>query len=186
MNTAATDGYLRRLQKQLKDTGVGKFVNKMPTSVQEASKTLIVAKSSAVYRGLQHVVQLSDFLARYVMIEHATSVKKQPQNIAIMEAIEAFVLFDENLTPALYALDSTGITIFSAYAMRNMRGVKSLVKEHPQTAALAIAGESILGIDGMAANILTNPIPSLFNHANIADKAFEFTGYEIVSDIVSN
>jgi hypothetical protein len=120
------------------------------------------------------------------MIEYAVNVKKQPQNIAVMEAIEAFVLFDENLTPALYALDSTGITIFSAYALRNLRAVKSIVKEHPQTAALAIAGESLLGIDGMAANILTNPIPSLFNHANIADKAFEFTGYEIVSDIVSN
>jgi len=185
VNTAATDGYLRRLQKQLKDTGLGKFVNKMPTSVQEASKTLIVAKSSAVYRGLQHVVQLSDFLARYVMIEHATSVKKQPQNIAVMEAVEAFVLFDENLTPALYALDSTGITIFSAYAMRNMRAVKSLVKEHPQTAAFAIAGESILGIDGMSANILQGPIPSLFNHANIIDKATELTGVEIISDLIN-
>jgi hypothetical protein len=186
VNTAATDGYLRRLQKQLKDTGVGKFIEKMPTSVQEASKTLIVAKSSAMYRGLQHVVQLSDFLARYVMIEHAVNVKKQPQNIAIMEAIEAFVLFDENLTPALYALDSTGITIFTAYAMRNMRAVKSLVKEHPQTAALAIAGESILGIDGMAANILQGPIPSLFNQANIFDKVTELTGVEILSDLVSN
>jgi len=186
VNTAATDGYLRRLQKQLKDTSVGKFVDKMPTSVQEASKTLILAKSSAVYKGLQHVVQLSDFLARYVMIEHAVNVKKQPQNIAIMEAIEAFVLFDENLTPALYALDSTGVTIFAAYAMRNMRAVKSLVKEHPQTAALAIAGESILGIDGMAANILQGPIPSLFNQANIFDKVTELTGVEILSDLVSN
>jgi len=95
VNTAATDGYLRRLQKQLKDTSVGKLIGKMPTSVQEASKTLILAKSSAVYRGLQHVVQMSDFLARYVMIEYAVNVKKQPQNIAVMEAIEAFVLFDE-------------------------------------------------------------------------------------------
>lgn len=186
VNTAATDGYLRRLQKWTKDTSVGNLAKKLPTSVQEAGKTLIVSKSSAVYRGLQHVVQLSDFLARYVMIEHAVNVKKQPQNVAIMEAIEAFVLFDENLTPALYALDSTGITIFTAYAMRNMRAVKSLVKEHPQTAAMAIAGDSILGIDGMAANILQGPIPSMFNHANIIDKATELTGYEIVSDLISN
>ena len=186
VNTAATDGYLRRLQKWTKDTSVGNLAKKLPTSVQEAGKTLIVSKSSAVYRGLQHVVQLSDFLARYVMIEHAVNVKKQPQNVAIMEAIEAFVLFDENLTPALYALDSTGITIFTAYAMRNMRAVKSLVKEHPQTAAIAIAGDSILGIDGMAANILQGPIPSMFNHANIIDKATELTGYEIVSDLISN
>ena len=186
VNTAATDGYLRRAQKQLKDTSVGKFIQKMPTSVQEAGKTLIVAKSSAVYRGLQHVVQLSDFLARYVMIEHATSIKGQPQNVAVMDAIEAFVLFDENLTPALHALDSTGITIFTAYAMRNMRAVKSLVKEHPQTAAMAIAGESILGIDGMAANILQGPLPSMFNQANIIDKATELTGLEILSDTFSN
>lgn len=185
VNTAATDGYLNRLQKQLKDTGVGKLAGKMPTSVQEASKTLILAKSSAVYKGLQHVVQLSDFLARYVMIEYAVNVKKQPQNIAVMEAIEAFVLFDENLTPALYALDSTGITIFAAYAMRNVRAAKALIKYSPQLATLGIAGESILGIDGMAANLLTDPIPSLFNQANIFDKAFQFTGVEILSNLVS-
>ena len=186
VNTAATDGYLRRAQKQLKDTSVGKFVQKMPTSVQEAGKILIVSKSSSVYRGLQHVVQLSDFLARYVMIEHATNVKGQPQNVAVMEAIEAFVLFDENLTPALYALDSTGITIFTAYAMRNVRAVKSLVKEHPLPAITAIAGDSILGIDGMSANLLHGPLPSMFNQANIIDKATELTGLEILSDTFSN
>ena len=129
-------------------------------------------------------MQLSDFLARYVMIEHAVNVKKQPQNVAIMEAIEAFVLFDENLTPVLYALDSTGITIFTAYAMRNMRAVKSLVKEHPLPAITAIAGDSILGIDGISANLLHGPLPSMFNHANIVDKAFEFTGVEIISDLI--
>ena len=185
VNTAATDGYLNRLQKQLKDTGVGKLIEKMPTSVQETSKTLILAKSSAVYKGLQHVVQLSDFLARYVMIEYAVNVKKQPQNIAVMEAIEAFVLFDENLTPALYALDSTGITIFAAYAMRNVRAAKALIKYSPQLATLGIAGDSILGIDGMSANILQSPIPSLFNQANIFDKATDLTGLEILSGLVS-
>ena len=108
------------------------------------------------------------------------------QNVAVMEAIEAFVLFDENLTPALHALDSTGITIFTAYAMRNMRAVKSLVKEHPLPAIAAIAGDSILGIDGMAANILQGPLPSMFNQANIIDKATELTGLEILSDTFSN
>ena len=183
VNTAATDGYLNRLQKWTKDTGAGKFLEKTaPDSVKELAKTLIVSKSSAVYKGLQHVVQLSDFLARYVMIEYAVNVKKQPQNIAVMEAIEAFVLFDENLTPALYALDSTGITIFAAYALRNVRAAKALIKYSPQLATLGIAGESILGIDGMAANILTDPIPSLFNQANIFDKTFQFTGVEIATD----
>ena len=38
----------------------------------------------------------------------------------------------------------------------------------------------------MAANILQGPIPSMFNHANIIDKATELTGYEIVSDLISN
>jgi len=117
------------------------------------------------------------------MIEYAVNIKKQPQNIAVMEAIEAFVLFDENLTPALYALDSTGITIFAAYALRNVRAAKSLIKYSPQLAALGIAGDSILGIDGMSANLLQSPIPSLFNHANIVDKAFEFTGVEIATSL---
>ena len=47
---------------------------------------------------------------------------------------------------------------------------------------ISIVVLTILGIDGMSANLLTDPIPSLFNHANIFDKAFEFTGLEIATD----
>ena len=142
----------------------------------------MVAKSSLAYRGLQHVVQLSDFLARYVMIEYAVTVSKQPRNIAVMEAIEAFVLFDENLTPALYALDSTGALIFSAYAMRNMRASRALVKAHPSTATFAVGGDLLLGFDSFSANLLSGPFPNAINYGDIYDVTADVTLFRILTD----
>ena len=186
VNTAATGGYVNRGLKFLEGTSAGKFLDKVPTSIKGVSKELIVAKSSVIYRGLQHVVQLSDFLARYVMIEYAVNVQKQPRNIAVMEAIEAFVLFDENLTPALHALDSTGTLIFTAYALRNMRAVKALVKKHPGATTLAAGGDMLFGVDEISANILMGPVPRMFNYGDIIDVTADVTALRIFSDAVSN
>ena len=65
-----------------------------------------------------------------------------------------------------------------------LKDMDALKNELP--AITAIAGDSILGIDGMSANLLHGPLPSMFNHANIVDKAFEVTGLEILSDTFSN
>jgi len=186
VNTAATGGYVNRGLKFLEGTSAGKFLDNVPTSIKGVSKELIVAKSSVIYRGLQHVVQLSDFLARYVMIEYAVNVQKQPRNTAVMEAIEAFVLFDENLTPALHALDSTGALIFTAYALRNVRAVKALVKKHPGTTTLAAGGDILFGVDEISANILMGPVPRMFNYGDIIDVTADVTAFRIFSDAVSN
>ena len=184
VNTAATDGYLRRAQKQLKDTSVGKFVQKMPTSVQEAGKILMVSKSSSVYRGLQHVVQLSDFLARYVMIEHAVNVKKQPQNVAIMEAIEAFVLFDEALLPFLEALDVIGITSFLSYYLRNARASKRLVQTSPTAVGMSALVQHYSGYQTLG-NVNSSWLagdfaPNYLQTDDLFDEANNVTGWEIV------
>tara|TARA_R110002096_G_scaffold198269_1_gene382021 strand:+ start:5 stop:1468 length:1464 start_codon:yes stop_codon:yes gene_type:complete len=182
VNTAATGGYVNRGLKFLEGTSAGKFIDKVPTPIKALSKELLVAKSSVIYRGLQHVVQLSDFLARYVMIEYAVNIQKQPRNTAVTEAIEAFVLFDENLTPALHALDSTGALIFTAYALRNVRAVKALVKKHPGATTLAAGGDILFGVDELSANILMGPVPRMFNYGDIIDVTADVTAFRIFSD----
>ena len=185
VNTAATVGYVNRGKRFLEGTSVGKILNTTPDSVKGVGRELIVAKSSRIYRGLQHVVQLSDFLARYVMIEFATNVQKQPRNIAVMEAINAFVLFDENLTPMLHMLDSTGVTIFTAYALRNFRAVRDLAKKHPGTTTLAAGGDILFGADEISANILIGPVPRVFNFGDIYDVTADVTLLRILSDTFS-
>ena len=185
VNTATTVGYVNRGKRFLEDTSVGKILNTTPDSVKGLGKELIVAKSSRIYRGLQHVVQLSDFLARYVMIEFATNVQKQSRNTAITEAIDAFVLFDENLTPMLHMLDSTGVTIFTAYALRNFRAVRDLAKKHPATTTLAAGGDILFGANELSANILIGPVPRIFNYGDIYNVTADVTLLRILSDTFS-
>ena len=120
------------------------------------------------------------------MIEYAVNIQKQPRNTAVTEAIEAFVLFDENLTPALHALDSTGALIFTAYALRNVRAVKALVKKHPGATTLAAGGDILFGVDELSANILMGPVPRMFNYGDIIDVTADVTAFRIFSDAFSN
>jgi hypothetical protein len=150
LNEAAADGYFNRLKKVAKTEQYDKYLDKVPNSLTTIAQTLFMTKASLPYRALKEVVQLSDFLGRYVMIEHATKVKGQSFNEAMHEAIDAFVLFDENMTPALEAINSVAGTVFATYWMRNQRAALSLIKQHPSTVLTAAGVQQVTGIDALA------------------------------------
>ena len=62
------------------------------------------------------------------------------------EALDAFVLFDEALVPALEAIDAVGATSFISYYLRNARASKQLAQTSPTSVALAAIGQHTTGI----------------------------------------
>ena len=140
LNEASTSGYMKRIDQVMQSDKVTKYTNNMAVNtLGNIAKTVFMTKSSAPYKLSKKVVSLSDFLARYVMIEHATEVKGQSFDTAMFDAVDAFVLFDENLTPALDALSSVAGVVFASYFMRNHRAAKRLIKTSP-TAVATSAG----------------------------------------------
>ena len=89
---------------------------------------------------------MTDFLARYVMIEHATKVKGQGFKEAVHESLDAFVVFDEAMVPALEALEAVGATSFLSYYLRNARASRKLAAQSPTGVALAAAAQHTTGI----------------------------------------
>ena len=117
INDSQTDGYLNKLKKTIPGSfpAAQKYIDNIPPFVGDAAALLFMTKSSKPYQISRHIVQLTDFLGRYVMIEHATKVKGRSFNEAMHEALNAFVLFDEALVPALEAVDAVGATSFLSY-----------------------------------------------------------------------
>lgn len=146
-NAASKSSASNKIYSTLKKAGLSKYVDKSPKLVKSLASNLWMMNSSAPFLALQELVQLSDFLARYAMIEHAVEIKGETFEKAKYEAVEAFVLFDENLTPTLQSINDLGFGVFLKYYFRNHRSVARMIGKNPSTVMSSAAIQKFTGID---------------------------------------
>ena len=119
------------------------------------------------------------------MIEHATKVKGRSFKEAMHEALDAFVLFDEALVPALEAIDAVGATSFLSYFLRNQRASKQLVQTSPTSVALSAGIQYTTGIPTLGnvnASWLAGDVsPNMLQFDDLFDEANNATGFEVVA-----
>jgi hypothetical protein len=145
-----------------------------------------MTKNSKPYQISRHIVQMTDFLGRYVMIEHATKVKGQDFKTAMHEALDAFVLFDEALVPALEAVDAVGATSFLSYYLRNARSSKQLVQTSPTGVAMSAAFQQVTGIPTLG-NVNSSWIGGKFSPNYLqSDELFDEANNVTLFDVVMN
>ncbi|MDC3375242.1 hypothetical protein OAW27_00190 [bacterium] len=186
INEAQIDGYFNRMKRVLFKGKFKHIGDRIPRSVQGIASTLFFAKGSIPYEMSRQLVQMTDFLGRYVMIEHAVHVKGRNFKDAMHEALDAFVLFDEALLPALEALDAVGVTSFLSYFLRNQRAVNQVVKANPSTVGISALVQHMTGVPTLG-NINSAWLggdfsPNLFQFDDLFDEANNITGVEFVSE----
>jgi hypothetical protein len=187
INDAQTDGYFNRMRHllRLESFKWKDYTDRVPKSVGTAASLLFVTKGSKPYQISRHLVQMTDFLGRYVMIEHATKVQNKDFKTAMHEALNAFVLFDEALVPALEAVDAIGATSFLSYFLRNQRASKQLAEASPTSVALSAAIQHATGIPTLgnvnASWLAGDFSPNTFQFDDLFDEANNATGIEILA-----
>ena len=187
VNDAQTDGYFNRMRKMLRleSFKFKGYTDRVPKQVGTAASWLFWTKGSKPYQASRHIVQMTDFLGRYVMIEHATKVKGQSFKEAMHDALNAFVLFDESLVPALEAVDAIGATSFLSYFLRNQRASKQLVQASPTGVGLSAGIQYTTGIPTLgnvnASWIAGDFSPNTLQFDDLFDEANNATGFEVVS-----
>ena len=187
INDAQTDGYFNRMRHllRLESFRWKDYTDKVPKSVGTAAGLLFVTKGSKPYQMSRHLVQMTDFLGRYVMIEHATKVQNKDFKTAMHEALNAFVLFDEALVPALEAIDAIGATSFLSYFLRNQRASKQLAEASPTSVALSAAVQHATGIPTLgnvnASWLAGDFSPNTFQFDDLFDEANNATGIEVLA-----
>jgi len=187
LNEAQIDGYFNRMKRVLFKGKYKHIGDRIPRTVQSIAATLFFAKGSVPYEMSRQLVQMTDFLGRYVMIEHAVQVKGRDFKEAMHEALDAFVLFDEALLGPLEAVDAVGVTSFLSYWLRNQRAVNQLVKTSPTSVALSALTQHITGVPTLgnvnSAWLGGDFSPNLMQFDDLFDEANNVTGFEVVSDI---
>jgi hypothetical protein len=188
VNDAMIDGYFNRMRRVLKLDKFRKYTDKVPDKVGTVASTLFMTKSSKPYQLARQTVQMTDFLGRYVMMEHAQHVKGQSFKEAMHEALNAFVLFDEALVPALEAIDAVGATSFISYYLRNARASRQLAQTSPTSVALSAIGQHATGLSTLG-NINSSWIggkfsPNTLQFDDLFDEANNITLVDLVSEAV--
>ncbi len=187
LNEAQIDGYFNRMKRVLFKGKYKHIGDRIPRTVQSIAATLFFAKGSVPYEMSRQLVQMTDFLGRYVMIEHAVQVKGRDFKEAMHESLDAFVLFDEALLGPLEAVDAVGVTSFLSYWLRNQRAVNQLVKTSPTSVALSALTQHITGVPTLgnvnSAWLGGDFSPNLMQFDDLFDEANNVTGFEVVSDI---
>ena len=186
LNEAQIDGYFNRMKRVLFKGKYKHIGDRIPRTVQSIAATLFFAKGSVPYEMSRQLVQMTDFLGRYVMIEHAVNIKGRDFKDAMHEALDAFVLFDEALLGPLEAVDAVGVTSFLSYFLRNQRAVNQLVKTSPSSVALSAIVQHITGVPTLgnvnSAWLSGDFSPNLMQLDDLFDEANNITGFEVVSD----
>jgi hypothetical protein len=198
VNDAQIDGFFNQARRRLKvnhrhskwsDKFVGKIPKKIgPWKTSDVGAVLFMTKGSKPYQLAHHTVHLTDFLGRYVLIEHLVNVEKLDFKTAMHRSINAFVLFDEVLTPVLEALDAIGATSFLSYYLRNNRASRQLVQTNPVGVGLSAAFQHTTGINSLG-NVNSSWLggdfsPNLMQFDELFDEANNMTGVDIVTDVV--
>jgi hypothetical protein len=110
-----------------------KYTSRINPKVMNAAKLLYMDKESWMYQNLSRVTQLSDFVARYTLYQHATTRQENPlsHTAAIQEASDAFVNYDIPMYKGLQYSDDMGITMFTKYFLRIQKVLLKTMRENP-------------------------------------------------------
>lgn len=184
LNDASLDGYVNRGRRVLKTQKWYEKPSKSLEFAHDVAASIFMTRSTGPYQLMRQIVQMTDFLARYVMIEHATQVRGIPFEEAAHEALDAFVLFDEALAPALEAMDAIGATVFLSYFLRNQRASRKLAMSNPTGVALSGAFQYSTGIPTLGnvnSSFLAGDIsPNVMYLDELFDEANNPTGADLL------
>ena len=188
VNTASREGFMSRAHQMLQTDKLQKTASFVPTKVTGLAKNMLLTRDSEIYKYHRQAVQLTDFLGRYVMISHAVEVKGMDFDTVLHEAIDAFVLFDENMHPAFEAINSMGFTAFLSYWLRITRPVRRYITRSPVTVGTAAGVQAITDVDTLAmmnGSIFGGKfLPNMWYMDDLADAATNIYGVENAITIV--
>ena len=119
---------------------IDKAVNKLPGWAQTAGKNLVITKDTALFRGLNRMVQYGDFVSKAVLYDHLTETKGRPKQEVLDTLSEEFVNYNQLPGRGRDFLESMGLLWFYNYKLRITKIALKMARENPVTTLLFAGG----------------------------------------------
>lgn len=152
-----------------------KLTDRLNPTVKSVAKTLYVSQSTNLYKGLSKATQLSDFVARYTLLQHVTTRKENPLSTkdATNYVSEAFVNYDIPTHRTLQYLNDMGLVMFTKYYLRIQKVILQLFRENPARALAIMVSH---GFFNNMPSILDSSLPSRLGNNPFTTGAFKYPG----------
>jgi len=139
---------------------------KLPHWMQVLGRNALIMQNSGTYKFLRDTAQMSDFAAKFTLVEHLTKKKKNPMPMqeAIRQASDLFIDYDLPTGVFTQFLNDIGLLMFSKYLIRVQKHILMTARDKPIQTLLMLFGTSSLGIESSIFSSLigvTDPLSRL-------------------------
>lgn len=117
-----------------------KAVEKLPGFVQTAGKNILITKDTALFQGMNRMIQYGDFVAKAVLYDHLIKEKGMPETEVMDVLAEEFVNYNRLPGRGRDYLESVGLLWFYNYKLRIMKIAVKMMRERPLSALLFAGG----------------------------------------------
>lgn len=113
---------------------IEKAVDKLPDWSKTVGKNLLITKDTALFQGLNRMVQYGDFVAKAVLYDHLTRSKGMEPEEALREISEEFVNYNRLPGRGRDFLETMGLMWFYNYKLRILKIAAKTLRERPVSA----------------------------------------------------
>ncbi|MGI3212633.1 hypothetical protein ACROSR_16150 [Roseovarius tibetensis] len=113
-----------------------KATDKLPGWAQTGVKNALITKDTALFQGLNRMVQYGDFVAKAVLYDHLTQEKNVEKQDAMDEIFEEFVPYNRLPGRGRDTLESFGLLWFFSYKLRIQKIAANAVRNRPVSSVL--------------------------------------------------
>ena len=119
---------------------IEKQVDKLPGPAATVAKNVLITKDTALFQGMNRMVQHGDFVAKAVLYDHLTKKKGMDSQAALDVILEEFVQYNRLPGRGRDALESNGLLWFYNYKLRIMKIAGKLLRDRPVSTLFLMGG----------------------------------------------
>jgi hypothetical protein len=124
-----------------------KATDKLPGWTPALAKNLLITKDTALFQGLNRMIQYGDFVAKAILHEHMTVTEKKSEEEAMNTILEEFVQYNRLAGRGRDNLESWGLLWFYNYKLRINKIAVRAFRDKPLSALMMNAWAPGAGID---------------------------------------
>jgi len=143
---------------------IEKQVEKLPGPAATVARNVLITKDTALFQGMNRMVQHGDFVAKAVLYDHLTKKKGMDNQAALDVILEEFVQYNRLPGRMRDGLESNGLLWFYNYKLRIMKIAGKMLRDRPVSTLFLMGGVgpttdvSSIGSSSLAGGILSGSI----------------------------
>ena len=126
---------------------IEKKAGELPGGLSTVARYAIVAKDTALYKGMSRAVQYSDFIAKAVYYDFLTEERSVTKENALAIVDSEFINYDLADGRTRTYLESMGLTWFMNFKLRALKIAINMAKNNPASVLLTLGVAGTIGLN---------------------------------------